>query len=85
MIRLNISTWKRYAWTDEMFVKQFAVCVDHHVWVDSHMFAGLSIAPRLFRKCDWVLLLASGTAFDLGCSTYPKTANICGSGRRQGP
>ena len=67
-----------------MFVKQLAVRVDHHVWVDSHMFAGLSIEPRLFRKCDGVLLLASGTAFDLGCSPYPMTANIYGTVRRQG-
>ena len=48
-------SWKTYARTDELQVKEFSGFVDRRVWLDWDYFVGMDRESRLSRLCYWVL------------------------------
>ncbi|MDG1205825.1 MAG: DUF58 domain-containing protein [Pseudomonadales bacterium] len=48
-------SWKTYARTDELQVKEFSGFVDRRVWLDWDYFPGMDRENRLSRLCFWVL------------------------------
>lgn len=58
-------SWKTYARTDELQVKEFSGFVDRRIWLDWDYFVGMDKESRLSRLCYWVLQ-ASKTSDEYG-------------------
>jgi uncharacterized protein (DUF58 family) len=50
-------SWKSYARTDQLLIKEFATSVDQRVWIDWDYFPNLDRENRLSRLCYWVVQL----------------------------
>jgi uncharacterized protein (DUF58 family) len=48
-------SWKSYARTDQLLIKEFATSVDQRVWIDWDYFPNLDRESRLSRLCYWVV------------------------------
>jgi len=51
-------SWKSYARTDELYVKEFAANVDHRIWLDWDSFHGTDNELRLSHLCYWVMAVS---------------------------
>jgi uncharacterized protein (DUF58 family) len=54
---LKHMSWKSYARTGQLFVKEFATSVDQRVWIDWDYFPHMDRENRLSRLCYWVVQL----------------------------
>ncbi|MFT7684790.1 MAG: hypothetical protein ACI9FB_000131 [Candidatus Azotimanducaceae bacterium] len=54
-------SWKSYARTDELLVKEFAANVDQRTWLDWDQYQGVEKELRLSHLCHWVIELSKGT------------------------
>ena len=50
--------WKQYARGSGLNLKDYAATVDHRVWLDWDLLAGMEREARLSRLCHWAILSA---------------------------
>ena len=53
-------SWKSYARTGDLLVKEFSANVDQQIWLDWDHFQGVEKELRLSHICYWVIELSSG-------------------------